>query len=254
MLEVQPQLSKIIILAAGRGNRMRPLTDSLPKPLLKVRGVPLLTHHLLAFERAGYERAHINTCWLEEKIVSFYSQSANYREHLLSTQMSLSFSTEGADFGFALETAGGIIRALPKLENIFWAVAGDIYIPGFDFKTEYATKLSNSPFLAHLFLVPNPPHNPNCDFALGSNGIALNLTGGGEQLEKFTYSSIGLFKKSFFQHPINSIEPGNPSGIKAPLAPLLRQAMSLGLVSAELMTSEWTDVGTPERLAQLNIS
>jgi len=233
---------------------MRPLTDFVPKPLLKVKGIPLLTHHLLAFERAGYDRAVINTAWLEHKIVSFYSKNSLDRDQLLSSQVSLVFSKEGADFGFALETAGGILRAMPYLENIFWAIAGDIYIPGFEFKIDHLTKLSNSPFLAHLFLVPNPPHNPKGDFALGPGGVALDPIGQGVAAEKLTYSSVGLFKKSFFQHPINTIEPGNPRGIKAPLAPLLRHAMSLGLVSAEILKNEWTDVGTPERLEQLNNS
>lgn len=239
-----------MILAAGRGERMRPLTDSKPKPLLSVRGVPLLSHHLRAFLLAGYSKVVINTAWLEEKIVDYYGDSFSWPE-LEGSRIHIEYSKEGADFGGALETAGGVIRAQPLLDSAFWAVAGDVFIPGFQFSNDIYERFVRSPQLAHLFLVPNPPHNLKGDFGLSAEGLAMNLQPN-DLRPTYTYSSVGLFKKALFQAPFSLIKTGNPQGIKAALAPLLRQAMDQNLISAELLNSNWTDVGTPERLAALN--
>jgi len=248
------QLSKVILLAAGRGERMRPLTDTTPKPLLTVNGVPLLSYHIRALADSGYGNAIINTAWLEDQIISYYSLSSSNSTSEVAeilNNFEITFSREGSDFGYALETAGGIIRTLSRLERCFWAIAGDIYVPGFDFHPSHMVKFENSPYLAHLFLVPNPAHNPRGDFGISANGAALNLNKDSKE-EMFTYSSIGLYKKTFFEPPINTIAVGNAEGVKVALAPLLRTAMDLGLVSAELLLSPWTDVGTPSRLHQLN--
>jgi MurNAc alpha-1-phosphate uridylyltransferase len=236
-----------MILAAGRGERMRPLTDICPKPLLEVAGKPLMQYHVEALARAGFRDLVVNTAWLGHLIEHhFGSQPAPGLREQLSNQEHprIRYSHEGRDFGGALETAGGIARALPLLDDAFWLVGGDVHVPGFAFARAALERFAASGMLAHLFLVPNPQHNPKGDFGLRADGLALNQTDG----PRYTYSTIGLYRKGLF----DSLPAGNPEGIKAPLAPLLRAAMDNGQVTAEIHTGPWTDVGTPERLAQLN--
>ncbi len=221
-----------MILAAGRGERMRPLTDDTPKPLLAVRGKPLMQWPMEALRLGGFHPIVINTAWLGEKIEARYADSP-----------SLVWSHEGQDFGGALETAGGIARALPYLGDVFWVLAGDVFIPGFEFTQAAFDRFATSGKLGHIWLVPNPPHNPKGDFGLSPEGLALRDTDA-----RYTFSTIGLYRKELF----DSLPHGNPKGQKAPLAPLLRAAMDNGQITAELYQGEWTDVGTPERLAQLN--
>ena len=230
-------LAKAMILAAGRGERMRPLTDQCPKPLLKVRGKPLLEWHLDALGHGGFRDVVVNTAWLGEQIEDHYG-------HETADGVRIKYSHEGKDFGGALETAGGIARALPLLAECFWVVGGDVFVPDFQFSRAALRQFESGGKLAHLFLVPNPPHNPRGDFGLGADGLALNRADGA----RWTYSTIGLFRQGLFA----DLPAGNPTGIKAPLAPLLRAAMDRGQVSAEIYRGAWTDVGTPERLAQLN--
>ena len=262
-----------IILAAGRGERMRPLTDTTPKPLLAVRGQPLLMWHVQALLDGGFERLVINTAWLGEKIHHFLGTLCATEQNGLppqtaTTAADILFSDERAEFGQALETAGGIARALPLLfpqatpgqpseQDVFWVVAGDVFVPGFAFSQASVARFRASNHLAHLWLVPNPAHNPAGDFGLSADGLALNLpklAGAGDtaDIPRYTYSTIGLYRAELFSAPWCDIAPGNPQGTPAPLAPLLRRAMDAGRVSAELYLGEWTDVGTPERLAQLN--
>jgi N-acetyl-alpha-D-muramate 1-phosphate uridylyltransferase len=227
--------AQAMVLAAGRGERMRPLTDSCPKPLLEVRGQPLIAWHLQALAKSGCTQAVINTAWLGEQIQQRCGDSFE--------GLRIAYSHEGRDFGGALETAGGIARALPLLDDVFWLVAGDVYVPGFAFSRQAFDRFARGPHLAHLYLVPNPEHNPRGDFALGADGKALN-----DGQPRFTYSTIGLYRKAFF----TELPAGNPQGLKVPLAPMLRRAMDNGQVTAEIHTGPWTDVGTPQRLAQLN--
>lgn len=279
-----------IVLAAGRGERMRPLTDTTPKPLLAVRGQPLLMWHVQALLDGGFERLVINTAWLGEKIHHFLgtlcaTEQNGLPPRVATTAADILFSDERADFGQALETAGGIARALPLLfahratshphlptatpahaepttvaqapDDVFWVVAGDVFVPGFAFSQASVARFRASNHLAHLWLVPNPAHNPAGDFGLSADGLALNLpklAGAGDtaDIPRYTYSTIGLYRAELFSAPWCDIAPGNPQGTPAPLAPLLRRAMDAGRVSAELYLGEWTDVGTPERLAQLN--
>lgn len=287
---------------------MRPLTDTTPKPLLAVRGQPLLMWHVQALCHGGFDRLVINTAWLGEKINDFFgAYRSPIKENLLSIQThqepdqspptaatdtaadsaapcEVLFSDEQADFGHALETAGGIARALPLLfahraashahppaatsaqaehtatqapDSVFWVVAGDVFVPGFAFSQASVARFRASNHLAHLWLVPNPAHNPAGDFGLTADGLALNLpklAGAGDTIQpvRYTYSTIGLYRAELFSAPWCDIAPGNPQGTPAPLAPLLRRAMDAGRVSAELYLGTWTDVGTPERLAQLN--
>ena len=233
-----------MILAAGRGERMRPLTDTTPKPLLEVRGKPLMQWPMEALAAGGFTELVVNTAWLGEKISSRFGP-----QPLLDGRraLSISYSDEGRDFGEALETAGGIVRALPQLGEIFWVAAGDVFAPDFTFTQASVDRFAASGKLAHLWLVPNPTHNPKGDFGLSASGLALNSAA-----EKYTFSTIGLYRAALFTPPYCGIPAGNPAGAKAPLAPILRAAMDNELVSAELYAGPWTDVGTPERLLQLN--
>ena len=229
--------AQAMVLAAGRGERMRPLTDTCPKPLLEVHGRPLIGWHLQALARAGCTQAVVNTAWLGEQIEQRCGPAFD--------GLRIAYSHEGRDFGGALETAGGIARALPMLDEVFWVVAGDVYVPGFQFSAQAVQDFARGSQLAHLYLVPNPEHNPRGDFALRADGRALN-----EGDPRYTYSTIGLYRKAFF----DELPAGNPQGLKVPLAPMLRRAMDNALVTAEIHTGPWTDVGTPQRLAQLNAS
>ncbi len=239
---------KAMILAAGRGERMRPLTDSTPKPLLRVRGKPLIDWHAEALARGGFHALVINTAWLGAQISSHFGLQPG---RLGREQLSISYSDEAADFGGALETAGGIVRALPLLGEVFWVLAGDVFVPDFVFSQAAVQRFAASGKLAHLWLVPNPGHNPRGDFGIGADGLALNLPPESAQ-PRYTYSTIGLYRKALFAPPWCGIPAGNPHGLKAPLAPLLRAAMDNQRVSAELYQGAWADVGTPARLDELN--
>lgn len=241
-----------MLLAAGRGERMRPLTDTCPKPLLDVRGRPLLEWHLRALAEAGVARAVINTAWLGEQISDRFSSVFGLQGNLdKREQLSISYSHEGRDFGAALETAGGIARALPRLGPLFWLAAGDVFAPDFRFDADAARRFADGDALAHLWLVPNPPHHPRGDFGLSEDGRALHLPAD-DGRARYTYSTIALLRAELFAVPWCDIAPGNPLGVAAPLAPLLRRAMDAGRVTAQLYTGLWVDVGTPERLAELN--
>jgi MurNAc alpha-1-phosphate uridylyltransferase len=242
-----------LLLAAGRGERMRPLTDTTPKPLLRVQGQPLLQWHLQALADAGVEKVVINTAWLGEQISDHFSSVFGLQPFKDGRkQLSIFYSHEGQDFGAALETAGGIARALPLLGDIFWLAAGDVFAPDFVFAPEAVQAFAASDQLAHLWLVPNPAHHPHGDFGLAPNGLALNLPKD-DPTPRYTYSTIALLRAQLFAPPWCDIPAGNPQGVAAPLAPLLRRAMDAGRVSASLYTGRWTDVGTPERLQALNI-
>jgi MurNAc alpha-1-phosphate uridylyltransferase len=247
-------LSTALLLAAGRGERMRPLTDAMPKPLLPVRGQPLMQWAMQGLQRGGVEHLVINTAWLGEQIPQHFG--AVFDTAGLAP-MRLHYSQEGVDFGGALETAGGIARALPQLADVFWVAAGDVFAPDFVFAPEAYERFKASPQLAHIWLVPNPEHNLGGDFGLSAEGLALNLPkltapAVGAEQPRYTFSTIALYKRAFFEAAWCPIPAGNPAGVKAPLAAMLRAAMDNDMVSASLYTGAWTDVGTPERLAQLN--
>ncbi len=223
---------KAMILAAGRGERMRPLTDDIPKPLLAVAGKPLIERHIEALVSAGFTELVINHAWLGKKIEASLGDGSRFGA-------TITYSPEG-DKG--LETGGGILHALPLLtegnENKpFLVVNGDV-VTDFDFRS--LLPLQQTPFdnfslnnLAHLVLVPNPAFHPDGDFSL-EEGLVKN-TGNAQ----YTFSGIGLYHPRLF------------AGIRDstfPLAPLLRQAMDQGQVSGELYKGLWVDVGTRERL------
>ncbi len=214
---------KAMILAAGRGERLRPLTDETPKPLLKVAGKSLIEHHLQNLADAGFKEIIINTAWLAEKIHQQLGNGERYG-------VSISYSDEGE----ALETAGGIINALPLLGNEpFLVVNGDIYCD-FDFST--LAELDSN-IQSHLILVNNPEHNQHGDFSL-QHGLIKN-TGD----TKYTFSGIGIYSTDFFA--------GQPS-TALPLAPIIRNKCENNLVSGQFYDGLWTDVGTIERLQELD--
>jgi MurNAc alpha-1-phosphate uridylyltransferase len=248
---------------------MRPLTDAHPKPMLAVRGKPLMQWAMEGLQRGGVQQLLINTDWLGAQIPQHFGD-------VLATPglapLHLRYSHEGVDFGGALETAGGIVRALPQLDDVFWVAAGDVFAPEFEFSPHAFEHFKASPQLAHLWLVPNPAHNMGGDFGVSAEGLALNLpklalgagksdeaasvattaTAATHEVPRYTFSTIALYKRAFFEAAWCDIAAANPQGVKAPLAPMLRAAMDQGAVSASLYTGAWTDVGTPERLAQLN--
>ena len=215
---------KAMILAAGRGERLRPLTDSTPKPLLKVGEKCLIEYHLFKLAQTDINEVIINTAWLGDQIQQTLGNGEKYG-------LTIHYSNEG---GQALETAGGIIKALPLLgDEPFLIINGDIFTD-YDFKQLTKLKLDGE---AHLVMVKNPDHNHKGDFVL-DDGLLKNT---GESL--YTYSGIGIYTKQFFA--------GYPEGITA-LAPILKEKIAQQKVSGELYTDAWTDVGTVERLQQLN--
>ncbi len=271
---VSHQPVSAMLLAAGRGERMRPLTDHTPKPLLTVQGKPLMQWHLEALARGGFDKVVVNTAWLGEQISAKYSsvfpiQPPSDITNTLSnseqsaTTVHIQYSHEGRDFGGALETTGGIVRALPLLcpaqaNGVFWVLAGDVFAPDFAFRQADVDRFIASGKLAHLWLVPNPAHNPKGDFGLAiapdsTNGVglALNLPADDPQ-PRYTYSTIGLYRAALFARPWCDIPSGNQQGVKAALVHQLRAGMAQHRISAQLYTGRWTDVGTPQRLEQLN--
>lgn len=220
---------KAMILAAGRGERMRPLTDHTPKPLLKVGGKPLIVWHLERLAKAGLNEVVINHAHLGQQIESYLGNGQQWG-------VSIEYSPEKV----ALETAGGIANALPVLgENIFLVVNGDTYTD-FDFSQyKFHTKnMLKANVLAHLVLVDNPKQHAAGDFALDKNLV------GNDGLHKLTFSGIGIYQPSLFAHIIK----GQP----AKLAPILRDAMLTQQVSGEHFQGEWHDIGIPERLQALD--
>ncbi len=214
---------KAMILAAGRGERMRPLTDRMPKPLLEVAGKPLIQYHIEALRDAGFRELVINHAHLGVQLVEHLGSGAQ-----LGVRISYSAEPEGA-----LETGGGIKRALALLgEQPFLVVNGDIW-------TDYPyQQLHRAPGgLAHLVLVDNPQHNHDGDFQLEGGKVTS------EGKQKLTFSGIGLYRPGLFA--------ATPDGA-FPLAPVLRAAMQDGRVSGEYYPGQWMDIGSPQRLSELD--
>lgn len=219
---------KAMILAAGMGNRMRPLTLHTPKPLLEVGGKPLIVWHLEKLQKIGVTEVVINTAWLGDKLATALGDGAQFGINIL-------WSHEGE----GLETAGGIIHALPLLgEEPFILINGDVWT-SMDFSPLLKVQLLDD--LAHLVLVSNPEQHPQGDFTLADRRAYTF-----EQLqqgEALTYSGLAVINPKMF----DGLDAG-----KRPLAPLLKQAMREQKVSASKMQAKWVDVGTPERLNLLD--
>lgn len=226
---------KALVFAAGKGERMRPLTEHTPKPLLAVRGKPLIAWHLEKLAAIGVRDVVVNTSWLADRFAPALGDGAHWG-------LRLHYSHEGAE---PLETGGGMLHALPLLgDEPFIAVNGDIWC-GHDFAA-----LPREPAgLAHLVLVDNPGHNARGDFALQGDQVHSQ----GEP--SLTFAGIGVYRPALLAgwRKVIGDTPGAdllPPRFK--LAPLLRAAMGAGAVTGEHFTGAWTDVGTPERLAALN--
>lgn len=214
---------KAMILAAGKGERMRPLTLHTPKPLVPVAGQPLIEYHLQALARAGFTEVVINHAWLGQQIEDHLGDGARFG-------LSLRYSPEGEP----LETGGGIFKALPLLGDApFLLVNGDIW-------TDYDFARLRAPLagLAHLVLVDNPGHHGRGDFRLADEQVV----DGDDAPGTLTFSGISVLDPSLF----DGCQPG-----AFKLAPLLRQAMSQGQVTGEHYAGHWVDVGTLERLAEV---
>lgn len=230
-----------MILAAGRGERMRPLTDQTPKPMLRVGGRPLIEWHLLRLARMqNWEEVVVNTAHLPDQIENFLQDGSAW-----GLRIRISREPPGA-----LETAGGIVSARPwRDENPFLLINGDVFIEGelppLESQLMESMGLCKEGPLAHLWLVPNPTHNPKGDFSL-KDGLACGLSEDplGDCPKSFTYSGVAILWPKLFADCI----PGRP----APLGPLLRKACARGQVSASLWPGGWVDVGTPERLQWLD--
>ena len=219
---------KAMILAAGRGERMRPLTDHTPKPLLEAGGKPLIVWHIENLVRAGICELVINHAHLGAQIEKALGDGSQFGAHI-------QYSSEGK----ALETAGGIANALPLLGGEPFAVInGDIFCD-YDFAKlrERAVTLKASGDTTHLVLVSNPAQHPNGDFGLHQQRII-------DSAPRLTFSGIGIYQPGLFANI--------PRGSIAPLAPLLRAQIALGKVSGEHHQGLWVDVGTPQRLAELD--
>lgn len=215
---------KAMILAAGRGERMRPLTDECPKPLLRAGDKPLLQYHLEALARAGIQEVLINLAWKGAMIRETFGDGR-------ALGLRIQYSDEGTA---ALETGGGIFKALPQLgPEPFLVVSGDVWTD-FDFAS-VATQLSAAD-LAHFVLVPNPPFHQKGDLGVVEGRIM-------DAEPRYTYANIGVFRPEFFA----ACSPG-----KFALAPLMFAAARAGRVSGELYTGRWFNVGTPQQLAELD--
>jgi len=214
---------KAMILAAGRGERMRPLTDHTPKPLLRAGAKRLIEYHIEALAQAGFSEVVINHAHLGEQIEQVLGDGGRYG-------VVIHYSAEGT----ALETGGGIFHALPLLgDEPFLVINGDVWC---DYPYERLRQQNVQ--WAHLVLVDNPPQHPQGDFVL-RDGMVYD-----EEGERLTFSGIGIYHPRLFA----SCQPG-----AFPLAPLLRQAMAEGRVSGEHYRGWWSDIGTPERLEQLDL-
>jgi MurNAc alpha-1-phosphate uridylyltransferase len=229
-----------MILAAGRGERMRPLTDHTPKPLLQAGGKPLIVWHIERLVAVGITELVINHAHLGAQIEAALGDGSQFGASIL-------YSAEST----ALETAGGIAYALPLLgEEVFAIINGDIYCD-YDFVhlPALAGQMQRNQDMAHLVLVDNPPQHPNGDFFLQENRITAPFLHPESRIQNpvsriLTFSGIGLYQPALFAHI--------PRGAKAPLAPLLREQIALGKVSGEYHRGTWVDVGTPQRLHQLD--
>jgi MurNAc alpha-1-phosphate uridylyltransferase len=224
------------LLAAGRGERMRPLTDELPKPLLTIKNKSLLAWHLEALSLAGIQEVVINHAWLGNKIEQALGNGDQFK-------LKIAYSPETS----ALETAGGIRKALPLLNpsDYFLVINGDVFSPKLPIQRllEEVSDLLTMPNkpLAYLLMVPNPPQHPEGDFYLKGSQVSSESLDGAERL---TFSGIGIYHRDLFK----DLELDKP--IK--LAPLLREAMAENRVSGEKYIGPWHDVGTPQRLQELN--
>jgi MurNAc alpha-1-phosphate uridylyltransferase len=221
-----------LIFAAGRGERMRPLTDTTSKPLLPVGGKPLIVWHLEKLAAAGVNYVVVNTSHLAEQFPAVLGDGSRWG-------LRIRYAYEGEE---PLETGGGMLNALPLLGDApFIAISGDIWTDA-----DFTTLPPEPTGLAHLLLVDNPPHHPDGDFALDVQGLVHDANA-----PRLTFSGIGVYRAQLLQGWRDVVGPGEVSPPRFKLAPLLRAAMAADAVSGSHFRGRWTDVGTPQRLAEL---
>ena len=230
-----------MIFAAGRGERMRPLTDRRPKPLLEAGGKVLIVRQIEALARAGFSHIVINHAWLGEQFAAVLGDGSHWG-------VRLSFSTETV----ALETAGGIAQARPLLEadgipRAFVGVAGDI-VTDYDYRSllprldQFTQQIAaGQPPRMHLVMVPNPPYHADGDFVLAHGQLSMEGA-----TARLTFGSIGIYDTRMFH--------GLPSGTKKALTPYYRETIAAGLASGELYEGRWENIGTPEQLHALDLA
>jgi N-acetyl-alpha-D-muramate 1-phosphate uridylyltransferase len=215
-------MTRAMLLAAGRGERLRPITDSLPKPLAEVAGKPLIVYHLEALVRAGIREVVINLSWLGEQIRAALGDGSRYG-------LRIAYSEEGP---VPLETGGGILRALPLLgPDPFLVVSSDIWTD-----IDFARLEIASGAQAHLVLIENPPHHPRGDFGLEGDRVV------NRDADRLTYANVGLYRPELF----GGFAPG-----RFPLLAALNRGIAAQRVTGELHRGEWYDIGTPDRLSAL---
>lgn len=225
--------ARALILAAGRGERMRPLTDHTPKPLLEVHGRALIEWHLDALARAGIDEVVINTAWLEEAFPRRLGDGTRYG-------LAIRYSAEGRDHGRALETAGAIATARGLLADVFWLVSGDIWCPGFVFDPAALQAFAAGDDDARLWVVGNPAFKPVGDFALAQGRLRRPADPAARDV---TYANLALVRTRL----VDGIAPGT----HAPLAPLLFRSADAGKLAGTRWEGGWENVGTPAQLAAL---
>lgn len=236
---------RAIVLAAGRGERMRPLTDTTPKPLLPVFGRPLIEWHLLALARDGVQEVVVNTAWLEDQFPALLGDGSRFG-------LRLRYSPEQRDCGGALETAGGIARVLPWLteggREAFWVVSGDLWAPDFRFDAATVQRFIASDLDALLWMVPNPPFHRGGDFAFGAprpdlgDGAALACRATPSQ-PAATYANLALMRARL----LAAVPPGRP----AALGPHLFAGVDAGRIGLLSYQGGWENVGTPAQWSAL---
>ena len=239
---------RAIVLAAGRGERMRPLTDTTPKPLLPVHGRPLIEWHLLALARDGVREVVINTAWLEDQFPAALGDGSRFG-------LALRYSHEQRDCGGALETAGGIARVLPWLteggREAFWVVSADLWAPDFRFDAATAQRFIASGLDALLWMVPNPPFHPRGDFSFGAPRPDLGDAESGAALAAraaldrpaATYANLALMRARL----LDAVVPGS----RAALGPHLFTGVDAGRIALLSYQGDWENVGTPAQWSAL---
>jgi len=226
---------RALILAAGRGERMRPLTDTTPKPLLPLRGKPMIEWHLLALAAAGVREVVINTAWLEEQFPAALGDGSRWG-------LRIHYSHEARRWGDALETGGGVATALEAIglqdDEPFWLVSGDIFMPDFSYEASVVREFAQSPDLGLLWMVANPPFHPRGDFWLSADRRLHRLEAAATG-QAMTYASLALLKPGM----VEGLAPGR----RASLVPYLYKAADSGRLAGRVWDGPWENVGTPEQ-------
>lgn len=227
---------KAFILAAGRGERMRPLSDKTPKPLLLVHGKPIIVWHLEKLALAGVKEVVINTAWLEEQFPQTLGDGSRWG-------LKIHYCMEQRDFGHPIGTAGGIINGYPYLSDVFWLISGDVFAPDVDYSSHISQQFIEKGALARLWVVPNPPYHQQGDFGIDENGLGLAQQAGPDG-KLWTYASIALMRKEVFS--------GLPAEFETSFIDPLFKYMHQKKIEVVPYHGRFENIGTPEQLEEVN--